>query len=448
MRFIDLFAGLGGFHLALGRLGHRCVFASEIDADLAGLYEENFGLRPHGDIRSVKLSNIPTHEILCAGSPCQPFSKAGDQHGLNCPKWGDLLDYVVTIARTRKPDYLILENVPNLQRHNQGETWRELEQLFVSAGYKMSSALLSPHHFGVPQIRERVFIVGSRHGLDHFSWPDALKNPKLSIKSVLDDDPDGARNLPDDIVECLNIWQEFIQRYPPKKDLPWFPIWTTEFGATYPFEDTTPWAMPRFELRRYRGSFGAPLKKLGRGELFDGLPSYAQTAERYFPTWKRTFIRLNRELYWQNRKWLDRWIPKVKPLPASWQKLEWNCKGEKRDIWKYVLQFRASGVRVKRTTTAPSLIAMTTTQVPIVAWERRYMTPRECARLQSLHELDHLPTIQTRVFKALGNAVNADVVELIAQSLIQKPPRRRNALERARRVPHRAARQRFVHLHA
>src|SRR5262245_48570197 len=101
MRFIDLFAGLGGFHLALGRLGHRCVFASEIDDDLAELYEDNFGFRPRGDIRSVKVSEIPAHEILCAGSPCQPFSKAGDQNGLNCPKWGDLLDYVVTIARVR-----------------------------------------------------------------------------------------------------------------------------------------------------------------------------------------------------------------------------------------------------------------------------------------------------------------------------------------------------------
>jgi DNA (cytosine-5)-methyltransferase 1 len=167
-----------------------------------------------------------------------------------------------------------------------------------------------------------------------------------------------------------------------------------------------------------------------------------------FPTWKRTFIRLNRELYRDNRKWIDKWLPKVRPLPASWQKLEWNCKGEKRDIWKYVLQFRASGVRVKRPTTAPSLIAMTTTQVPIIAWDRRYMTPRECARLQSLNELDHLPEIETRAFKALGNAVNADVVELIAQALIQKPPSSRSVHHRSQRVPRRATREALVHAHA
>jgi DNA (cytosine-5)-methyltransferase 1 len=447
MRFIDLFAGLGGFHLALGRLGHECVFASEIDEDLADLYEQNFGMRPHGDIRSVRMADIPAHEILCAGCPCQPFSKAGEQHGLNCPKWGDLLEVVVKIARARQPKYLILENVPNLKRHNAGETWRELEELFVRAGYTMSSEYRSPHQFGIPQIRERVFIVGSRNGLQHFKWPEPLKRPKLSIRSILDDKPADARALPDDVVECLDAWQDFIERYPAKKDLPWFPIWTTEFGATYPFEKTTPWAMPRAELRRYRGSFGEPLKKRGRDDLFDGLPSYARTEEEQFPQWKQTFIRLNRELYRTHRAWIDKWLPKVKPMPASWQKFEWNCKGEKRDVWKYVIQFRASGVRMKRPTTAPSLIAMTTTQVPMIAWERRYMTPRECARLQSMNELVNLPSIQTRAFKALGNAVNADVVELIADALIQMPraPRVHN---RSRRVPRRVARERVVHAHA
>jgi DNA (cytosine-5)-methyltransferase 1 len=438
MRFIDLFAGLGGFHLALGRLGHQCVFASEIDEDLADLYEENLGIRPHGDIRSIRPSAIPAHEILCAGCPCQPFSKAGEQHGLSCPKWGDLLDYVVKIARVRQPEYLILENVPNLKRHNAGETWRELEQLFKKAGYTISSAYLSPHQFGIPQIRERVYIVGSRRGLSHFKWPEPLKRPRLSIKSVLDHRPNDAKALPDDVTKCLCIWQKFVERYPSRQDLPWFPIWTTEFGATYPFENTTPWAMPRAELRRCRGSFGEPLKHRSFNDLFDGLPSYACTREKHFPTWKQTFIRLNRELYRANKRWIDKWLPMVKPLHPSWRKLEWNCKGEKRDIWRYVIQFRASGVRVKRPTTAPSLIAMTTTQVPIIAWERRYMTARECARLQSLNELENLPTIPTRAFKALGNAVNADVVELIADALIQTPQtsRMRN---QSRRVPHRIA---------
>ena len=100
------------------------------------------------------------------------------------------------------------------------------------------------------------------------------------------------------------------------------------------------------------------------------------------------------------------------------QKLEWNIHGGERDIWKYVVQFRASGVRIKRRTTAPSLIAMTDTQVPIIAWQKRYMTPRECAKLQSLDTLKALPDSLPKAFAALGNAVNSNVVEQVARSLL------------------------------
>lgn len=116
MRFIDLFAGLGGFNLALTHLGLTCVFACEVDEDLRKLYENNFDIYPAGDIRKVAVTDIPEHDILCAGFPCQPFSKAGDQQGFNCPKWGDLFDYVLKIIEYHKPKYIMLENVPNLEK--------------------------------------------------------------------------------------------------------------------------------------------------------------------------------------------------------------------------------------------------------------------------------------------------------------------------------------------
>lgn len=421
MKFIDLFAGLGGFHLALRRLGHECVFASEIDADLADLYSKNYGIRPQGDIRKVPVSDIPRHDVLCAGSPCQPFSKAGDQQGLACPKWGDLLEYVLRIARAHKPEFVLLENVPNLQRHDDGGTWLELEKAFKRAGYDIGSALLSPHQFGIPQIRERLFIVGARSGLSHFNWPLPHSQTSVSVGSILDKNPAEARPISMQLRACLDVWQRFLKRFPKDEELPWFPIWTAEFGATYPFEDQSPSSTPLAELQRRRGTHGVRLRGKGRTEILDELPSYARGDEKVFPDWKKRFIRLNRELYRAHRAWIDEWLPSLKPFHSSLQKLEWHCKGEVRDIWRYVLQIRASGVRVKRPTTAPSLVAMTTTQVPIIAWERRYMTPRECARLQSLDELPNLPEVSTRAFKALGNAVNADLIALIGQNLLQAP---------------------------
>ena len=130
-------------------------------------------------------------------------------------------------------------------------------------------------------------------------------------------------------------------------------------------------------------------------------------------------------------------MPKIQEFPASLQKFEWNCQGEPRDVWKLVIQFRASGVRVKRPDTSPSLVAMTTTQVPIIGWERRYMTARECSRLQSLDSLEHLPETETRAFKALGNAVNAKLVEFIAGRLIPSDDKSLPTIESSKVLPSR-----------
>lgn len=428
LRFVDLFAGLGGFHIAVRRLGHECVFACEIDESLRELYALNFGVEVHGDIRVIEPSSIPQHDILCAGFPCQPFSKAGDQQGLKCRRWGNLFENVVKILHYHRPTYLILENVPNLIRHNRGRTWGKMKRKLDDEGYSLADHRFSPHQFGIPQIRDRVYIVGSRSGLNGFTWPIVERHSSsTSIIAALEKHPKDARPISQQVFDCLEVWQEFVARFPKDEELPTFPIWSMEFGATYPYEFQTPHSAGAHRLGRCCGSHGVPLSGLSLEDKFRALPSYARVTDEQFPDWKIRFIQKNRDLYQRHKRWIDRWMPKILRFPSSLQKLEWNCKGGKRNIWRYLIQFRASGVRVKRPTSSPSLVAMTTTQVPIIGWERRYMTPRECAKLQSLSELKHVnnPSSITATFRALGNAVNADVVERIARCLLPNGTKKR-----------------------
>lgn len=418
VKFVDLFAGLGGFHLAAGRYGGECVFACEIDEGLRDIYRHNFGLTPAGDIRKVDPESVPKHDLLCAGFPCQPFSKAGGQKGWKDRIRGTVFFNVIEILRKRKPAYVLLENVAHFVRHDEGNTYRRVEEALNSIGYDVCYAQLSPHRYGIPQIRERMYMVGRLGQLNGFSFPEPeTDGSELSIHDILDENPDDAVPLSSNVIKCLSVWEAFLKRFPSDQKLPSFPIWSMEFGANYPIIHDSLYECPLSTLRKATGCFGVPLNFQYRQQILDLVPSHARAEQDAFPNWKKSFIQQNRDLYNTDADWIDKWLPRIMQFPPSLQKFEWNCQGEKRTLWDKVIQFRASGVRVKRPTTSPSLVAMTTTQVPIIAWERRYMTIRECTRLQSMDDLKNLPSREAAM-AALGNAVNVDVVSKILERLL------------------------------
>ena len=141
-KFIDLFSGVGGFHQAMESLGGECVYASDIDKKCREIYFENYGIVPNDDITKVDPKDIPAHNVICGGFPCQSFSKAGNRLGVQDPR-GTLFFDIVRIAEYHKPEYLLLENVRNLAGHDQGRTWRTIYETLKDIGYNLITELCS-----------------------------------------------------------------------------------------------------------------------------------------------------------------------------------------------------------------------------------------------------------------------------------------------------------------
>ncbi len=188
--FIDLFAGIGGFHYALETYGHNAIFASEWDKNAAATYEENHQLKPDGDITAINVNNIPAHDIIAAGFPCQAFSISGSRNGFTDPR-GTLFFDIARIAKHHRPKILFLENVRNFASHDEGRTLKTVLGVLQDMDYLTSTQLYNASDFGLPQNRQRFFIVAvAKEFSDQpFVFPEATNVP-VKLEDILLQDPE------------------------------------------------------------------------------------------------------------------------------------------------------------------------------------------------------------------------------------------------------------------
>jgi DNA (cytosine-5)-methyltransferase 1 len=433
--FVDLFAGVGGFHAALGAMGGEAWFASEIDRNAAAVYDYNW-MRParsrddspeetqrktvEGDI--VPLTDramlVPPTDVLAAGFPCQPFSKSGHQRGTDETR-GTLFWNIKRVLEENRPSVILLENVRNLAGPNHRHTWEVIVKNLRELGYRVASepAVFSPHLLppqlgGRPQVRERVFVLAHRvkagvvkdgdapivvpraeYGWDPQSW-DLKKHLLQSPEEI--EHPD-RYILDSHEVAIIEAWDEFLQlvasRLEGGERLPGHPIWADEFRTVEEAEDL-------LELARLTGE---PI-----------------------PKWKATFLIKNAELYERHRAIIDPWLPRIRSFPASRRKFEWQAQ-EARPLADTLMHFRPSGIRAKRQTYVPALVAITQTTI---LGKKRRITPREAARLQGLpdwfefkHQLSDGTVVEqgdSASYKQMGNGVNVGAAYFVFREYVKR----------------------------
>ncbi len=416
-RFVDLFAGIGGFHATLGAVnGGTLAMASEIDAPAAAIYAQNWNEAPEGDIIPLteETMAVPEHEVLSAGFPCQPFSKSGFQRGINEAR-GTLFFNILRILQERKPPVVMLENVRNLAGPRHRETWATIVRLMQEAGYKVSTrpTVFSPHFLppelgGRPQIRDRVFIMATYVGDPERARALSPNEPLVPRAAVGKWNPDewdifktpiGPEQRPlvqpdHEVVRIdeyrlseadsyvIDVWADFVARLRNKgvSKLPGFPIWADEF---------------------------VHLDSLEIGEDV--------------PTWKADFLRKNATFYTEHRDVIDPWLRahrNLQDLPASRRKLEWQAQSTEalRDT---VMHLRPSGLRAKRPTYLPALVAIT--QTSILGARGRRISPREAARLQGLPDWFGFDGQRDALtYKQLGNGVNVGAASFMLRTHVEQ----------------------------
>ena len=205
-KFIDLFAGIGGFHYALNSFGANCVFASEWDKFAAETYNLNFKMKPFGDKTTINETDIPNHDILCGGFPCQAFSISGKQKGFDDIR-GTLFFDIARIVNHHKPKVLFLENVKNLAKHDDGKTLKTIIKTLEGLEYNVFTKVFNASNFGLPQNRERIYIVAFRNSINSkkFKFPSPT-NENVCLEHVLERNPTNAKVIQR---QDINIYKNY-----------------------------------------------------------------------------------------------------------------------------------------------------------------------------------------------------------------------------------------------
>lgn len=222
LKIIDLFAGIGGIRLGFEKIGAECVFSSEWDKHAQDMYEENYGERPYGDINDIDPKEIPDHDFLLAGFPCQPFSIAGKQLGFADTR-GTLFFNIEKILEEKQPYGFLLENVSRLVTHDKGRTFKVIIDKLENLGYTVYYKVLNTIDYGLPQLRKRIYIVGFKDNI-HFQFPKPT-NVKISLSEILEPE----NEVPDSYYVSDEIRKK--RRSKVKPNAPFPSIWHENIGG-------------------------------------------------------------------------------------------------------------------------------------------------------------------------------------------------------------------------
>ena len=402
--FIDLCCGIGGFHQALKNMGMTCVFACDIDKDCRDNYELNYNITPEKDINDIDIPSIPAFDVLCAGFPCQSFSKAGHQKGFDDER-GHIFFRICDIISHHNPKYIILENVKNLSSHDNGNTWITIKQSLQHLQYNVydTPMVLNTLHFGIPQSRERVVIICKRADIGELPpKPIITQKQETSILSILEKEYDAKYNISPKLRATRAIWNDFLTILRNNKiKIPKFPIWTDWWDS-----DGVGTTVTKYN------------KKLTPEENHLRIQKAQQDFYKKYTNW----IDKNRNFYNTYKHLLQPWLTTSRNnvlWKGAVRKMEWQADSDQLSMEDVLWSPRGSGVRIKNTNYTPTLVAMAS-MIPI--YNDRHLTPRECARLQSFPDDYIIHEKDTVSYKQFGNAVNVYMIERCARFLINNEP--------------------------